>query len=77
MKNSMILIKVAQSDVQDRDIEDNMRITGFSRPKEKNHHVRLPLNIQITNGGLGSGRFLSHSLRKRNLSSLEKIHIKT
>ena len=29
MKDSMILLRVAQSDVQDRDVEDNKRITGF------------------------------------------------
>ena len=29
MRDSMILLRVAQSDVQDRDVEDNMRITGF------------------------------------------------
>ena len=73
MNNSMILIKVAQSDVQDRDLEDNMRITGFSRHKDKNSYLRLPLNIQVTQSGHGSGKFLSHSLRKRNLSSLDKL----
>ena len=50
-----------------------MRITGFSRPKDKNNHLRMPLNIQVTQSGHGSGRFLSHSLRKRNLSSLDKF----
>ena len=29
MNDSIILLRVAQSDIQDRDVEDNMRITGF------------------------------------------------
>ena len=73
MNDSIILLRVAQSDIQDRDVEDNMRITGFELPRERNGRFRIPSNLQVTKSGAGDRSFLTHSRVKRNMgSSLEK-----
>jgi hypothetical protein len=45
-KESVILLKTVQSELEDKDIEDNMRITGFKLPRDKVSKIIVPPELK-------------------------------
>jgi hypothetical protein len=67
LKDSVVRLRVAQNGLEDRDLEENKRLTGFELPRKRNRLGRL--------SGLDEYReHLVLSARSRKRSSLEQMH---